>query len=531
MKTDGANKSNALIRQEFMSLPWTPELLAEHVRNRNGDVSTFNNGIIAFEKFLRSTRDPLGHALYLSMMVGRAEAERVVEQYSKAILKERLDNPPLSGLSTGGFIARAPHGDIAVVPKNAIHREEVSNAALVAMDERSFPEDGIPRFLWPSSLHLNREILPKLWAREADGLMALAGSMYVRFDEKTVSFDVKDSANPLGTFSPVDYFAERVHSIQDTDTFLKAWNAHLEGLLDAVLETRAKMEGMLAEEARISHKGAYEDPVISNPKAFAVAVRKVIGFAKAAQLAFMYNQTFKGTWEYVFIRSQVAKINNSMIPPYSIAGAHDDMLYSKVSNVIKVLMDPMDPISLLDKVYVLEPSISEWIRIEFEGETPESFEGKRSPELRMLIDEIVYQAGAAEGDKKRISFAIGKNTVTALDKNGGKAFSPFVESAEKRKVLEDLVARMGPGAEIDFHEEELDGKTRILRAIDITVPMEDGSTSGGGIRSTGQGGHPSNSTGNSQSGYGAISPLASGAQAMVGGLLFARAGASAHAVI
>lgn len=519
MKPDATGRQSALVVHERLSRPWTRELIKVHIEERGGDASTYNNGIAAFEKYLRSARDPRGLSLRLSMLSGNANVQKVVELYRDEILAKREDNPPLMGVSPGGFIAQAPYGDIAVVPRNALDRADVRSSALVAIDERDLPNDDIPRFVWPTSLIPNADLRPKAWKRQDNNLIALVESMLVYFSLKSGEFDVRRGNDSLGSFSPIEHFAERIRDIRNIGAVHEAWNAHLESFIDVSLRTGAILEEMLSHEDRISRRAPGEDPVVSDPGAFANAVWDVLAFAKAAEQAFMLQKLFDGTWERTLIRSQIAKMNNAMGTLLYITSGFDDLFHSEVSNAISGAMDCIDPIGQLERVYVIERKIQEWVEVEFENPPPKAFEGQSSPALRMLLDKIIYHAVTAGSDERnRLSFEVNGNRITAIDKSEGRALAPFAEAGEKRKSLEKLVARMGPGTTIGFSEESSGGK-KTLRAIHILAPSK--GTKGGFGRGTGTGGSDSPSS------VGGICGLAPASHTMLYGATLSMAGTAA----
>jgi hypothetical protein len=486
MKPRETGKTSAIVRLENVSRPWSRHLIMCHVGERDGSVSTYQNGIAAFEKYLRSTNEPEIRSLYFAMMAESADAQAVVEAYRHRILRTRMDGPTIVPLATNGFIARAPMGDIAFVPINEMRRKEVRNASMIVLDGRRLEQNGVPRFLWPSSTYIH-DSKPTRWdIVHEEGMLARAGTMLVRFDSKNYRFTASSLTDDYGSFSLIDHFVDRIGILRDAQDYRRAWNAYLEDFMEVVLKTRSTLEKSLAHEDYIYAPSEDEGLQIVNRVNFIRSLRKLLGFAHAGDQAFQKLYPIRGGWAYDWVYPQVAKMNNAMGLPF-VLSSFEDLSQSDIRGCIKEIMKLMDPVDHIEKVYMTR-KIAKWVDVEFEGTPPKAFEGQRSPALRMLIDEIVYHAGALEsdpgvvdkGEERKITFAFDGNRITVFDKSGGRALAPFVESDEKKSILQGYIKRMGPGADIDFIVEDFADGTRILRAIDITASREDGGNAGGG---------------------------------------------------
>ncbi len=516
IKIHGPKENPALALRESISEPWRKALILGHAQARHGSVSTFENGIDAFETYLRQASGSEDYALYLSMLIGRADPKTVVETYIREILDGSRDNPPIVSTSASGFIARAPFGRIAVVPRNEIHRGDVRQASLVIMDDRRLPDDGMPRFLWPGDTYI-AEALPREWIRTNAGRLAQSGGMNVFFDEADYTFTVSSFGDPHGSFSIVDRLADTVGRIEDPTQYRRAWLNHLEAMLDEMVHAVAAVERALERESELYGSSFAVDPLVRDRSRLALAMRRMFGFASAANKAFILFYPHKDSREYDFIHDQVAKINNA-IPPAKYCFKYEDLSHSDVRAAIKSIMNCMDPTDLIDKPYRAN-RVEKWIKVEFEGGRKKSFEAKRSPALRMLIDEIVYEAANPDGGpRKELSFEIAGNRITALDRSGGRALAPFAEVGKKRKSLEGLAAKMGAGASIGFSEEPGGGERR-LRAIHIFAPQKDAG--GGHGRGTGNEGKETIPA------AGGIYGLAPAAQTMLYGAALGMAGIAA----
>jgi len=472
-KVYARDSNSSLALRESISAPWRKELILEHADVRRGSVSTFENGIDAFENYLRSTDDPKGRALYLSIITGRADTGEVLSAYSREILGKSMDNPPLVPTSASGFLARAPLGRIAVVPSSEIMSGEAKLSNMIIVDERRFPDDGIPRFLWPGDKYIADSLLRE-WIRTDAGRLAQSGGMNVFFNESDYTFSVASLGDPHGSFSAVDHFVQSIGRIEDPAEYRRAWLAHLESLLDEIVVTTEAIGRALEFESAIEKPGPGTDPLIRDRGALARTMSRLFAFARTADKAFRHLYPHDNSREYDFIYEQIAKINNAVsFPIYCLS--FNDLARSDAQVAIGSIVKLMDPADIIEKSYMTE-RVGKWIDVGFEAGRIVGFDGAPSPALRMLIDEIIYEAGEPDsGPKKRISFTIEGNRITAFDRSGGRAFAPFVESQDKRSRIEELVSRMGAGADVDFIEEDFEDGTRILIAIDITVPrQEDG---------------------------------------------------------
>ncbi len=495
-------KSTPSVQQ--LSERWTETIKAEHESNRGG-VDSFESGFDAFRNLLAIYSSFRKHDLLEKMISGEATAEEVASDYRTNVLGPGLDR--IVPLEKSAYKVVLPDGDIAVVPHTMRSDPAVAGAILTYLCRSHALDDGIPRMLTPIPYLINNTALGPINIAER----TLIGGISIWEDGNVLHIEDK-GGETLADFAFSYPFERDVRSIDDPGLFLETWNRYLNDLLFNLRVNFAAFENSLPSDTKLYGYVSEEDEdrILVRPHSDIwpnlMRTQRII---ETAGMAFSQNPSFGETWLYRFIRTQVAEFNNnstSIRGGMSMIKDQDLSLYS-FRLIAKGFGAFEDPVKHIDKSFVAMHSqkinrgtVEYWLKASFEdGSVTEGGEiiPSNGIALRMILDEIVYQAGAARDESAHeITFHFKGERAVIKDKGLRGALDYYSRNEEARSRLEEYAKKLGESGRIEFHRGALAGGEESVTAIEIAFDRK------GVVRANGSGeGVRGSSTTSSASGF------------------------------
>lgn len=374
----------------------------------------------------------------------------------------------------------------------------------------SISTEGVPQLarlgdtaLWDGAFHLFRDVVDLPTPPESLVRRITA----VRNDPYSVRLYADEAY--LGNASMVDGYRAQLGALDDTATYVAAWNDFVELFLTQFLVLH-RFFSKRTEEARRGEFPSWSD-VRHTMAPFESAFRGHLGFILAS------DSPFSATWEFAFVSTQIARLNNLSAAFFSNArffqtGEVDDTLLPDMTNIAATALDPFDH---LHHSFAISVDVQQWLRVDLPSPRPSIFPAWPLA-LRRIIDEIVDQAGRLsdgkgpaghlkltwDADIRRMSFVDAGDEIRAL-----QAFSDL--DGAPARLIARLASSLGPEGSLRIVP---DPQTGHAARIDIVVPLTDPSPAGSGhIGGTPQAGSSMPSSTNSLGGIVDLSGTGEGA--------------------
>lgn len=258
----------------------------------------------------------------------------------------------------------------------------------------------------------------------------------VRLDPSTVVLyftATQDQANEI-----ITSYARYVESIVAPQRFVAAWNAFGALILSAVTMIAGGIENLLDEKNPNSLDEAITDSDRKHLEAFAPHVRSLRTFFDVVR-AFYLNESMWGRWEEAFFRSQKHFMGNAFqrITLLNYFLQNTTLGYMDLADMVSCAYEVFAPYLYLNKAFVHGKLSPPWIEFELEGKAAKSAIPVDALELKRVIDEIIYRAGAAAEQKpQRIRVHVRDDSVTFANEDGG--FKAFAEGSASRAMCERI---------------------------------------------------------------------------------------------
>jgi hypothetical protein len=451
-------KAHPTISVQQLSERWMETIRAEHESERGG-IDSFESGFEAFRDLLALYSTFRKHDFFKSMLSGEATADEVVSDYRTNVLGPGLDR--IVPLANGAYKVALPDGDVAVIPHTMRGDPAIVGAILTYLCRSNASDNDVPRMLTPMPYLINNAAVGPINIADR----TFVGGISIWENANVLNIEGVDGEK-LADFAFSYPFEREVRSIDDPGVYLKTWNQYLSDILRAINVNFSVFENSLPSGTNLFgeiSKVHENDPVKSISDIFP-NLKRTMQLAEVADRAFMKNHTFNGTWLNMFIRTQAAEFNNNRGPIMGGMGIIEEgdsflQYYRWIASGFRAFTDPVKHI---DKSFVamhsqeINPGTVEyWLNASFEDGSvtkEEEIIPSNGIALRMMLDEIVYQVGAARGESAHeITFHFDGGRTVIKDKGLRGALDYYSRNEEARSRLEEQAKMLGGSGRIEFH--------------------------------------------------------------------------------
>lgn len=477
MSIDRTN-AHQLITANELCERWIETIRTEHESAR-GSVDTFESGFEAFRSLLITYSSYRRHGFFERMIAGEVSAEEVASDYRTNVLDPGLDR--IVPLENGAYKMALPQGYVAVAPHSMRHDPAITGAILTYLCRSYAPDYRIPRIMMPMPYLINNMAVGPIDIADR----TFVGGISIWEDANVLHVEGVDGEKLAEI--PFSYpFEREVMSIDDPVAYLMTWNQYLKDVLGIIASNFFSFESSLPSgidlfgEIPKHAEMRFIEPVMD----VFPSLKRTLQLIEVTERVFGRNYSFANTWLSTFVRTQAAEFNNNGSPIMTgmefIKGNEFFLQYYRW--IAKSFRAFTDPVKHVEKSFaaigVKEPApndVSYWLDVSFE-EGSVTREGEIIPSngitLRMMLDEIVFQAGEAwDGRAHEITFFFESGRVVIKDKGMRGALDYYYRDGEARSRLEEQAKSLGKNGRIQFHR----GILANVIAIEIAFDLENNS--------------------------------------------------------
>jgi hypothetical protein len=286
----------------------------------------------------------------------------------------------------------------------------------------------------------------------------------VRLDPKTVA--VQFLATQDHETELMGSYGSYVGSIKQPQHFAKAWGAFGSLILNVAMMIGGGIETVLEQRGN----APVDETISADDKALLLALsphvhslRKFFDVIRA----FYINESVWGRWEEAFFRSQKHLMGHALqrMTLLSYFLEKTELSYSDLADILSCAYELFDPLVYLEKAYVHGNLSEAWIQFELEGEQTSPAIPVDALDLKQVIDEIIYWAGAsATSAPQKVRVSMMGDRLTFANETG--AFQAFAEDSPSRK----LCTRFYGKERISFSGNDEHAVTQISLSIAMQTP-------------------------------------------------------------